>query len=436
MSDSPTLTSRILEGSVGRDRVLDFIKVAALALVVIGHQVAWTTFPDGNASNTLDVAPSLWWVSWALQWLPVFFFAAGVGLRSSREAGRAWVDVVRSRATSLLAAALPLIFVSLVLTALIAAWRPSLAQAAGVITVQLLWFVGVYILVVLVSPVILRLRAMWWVLVLISLVVAIDLLRMNIDDRWGWLNLVVVWSVFALIGAQRDRWAQLPRLFLGACVVIAVAGSALALILGPYSKALITANAAPGLSNLAPPTIVLCLFGVAQILVILLAWNALARWLSRDRVWVPVAIAGSRSMGIYIWHMLVTSIVIATLVLAGIAPAPLSVTWWLLHGGSLVVVLVVSWFIAAPAQWMSRAMVMGLAGMPWRFSSPVVGVAALVAAGSVLGISESGLYPFVEFRWVAGVLPYFPLIAVALVMCGLVVSAGRGRPTPERGTGP
>jgi hypothetical protein len=218
--------------------------------------------------------------------------------------------------------------------------------------------------------------------------------------------------------------------------VIAVAGSALALILGPYSKALITANAAPGLSNLAPPTIVLCLFGVAQILVILLAWNALARWLSRDRVWVPVAIAGSRSMGIYIWHMLVTSIVIATLVLAGIAPAPLSVTWWLLHGGSLVVVLVVSWFIAAPAQWMSRAMVMGLAGMPWRFSSPVVGVAALVAAASVLGISESGLYPFVEFRWVAGVLPYFPLIAVALVMCGLVVSAGRGRPTPERGTGP
>jgi hypothetical protein len=141
-------------------------------------------------------------------------------------------------------------------------------------------------------------------------------------------------------------------------------------------------------------------------------------------------------MGIYIWHMLVTSIVIATLVLAGIAPAPLSVTWWLLHGASLVVVLVVSWFIAAPAQWMSRAMVMGLAGMPWRFSSPVVGVAALVAAASVLGISESGLYPFVEFRWVAGVLPYFPLIAVALVMCGLVVSARRGRPTPERGTGP
>jgi hypothetical protein len=36
-----------------------------------------------------------------------------------------------------------------------------------------------------------------------------------------------------------------------------------------------------------------------------------------------------------------------------------------------------------------------------------VGVAALVAAASVLGISESGLYPFVEFRWVAGVLPAF-----------------------------
>jgi hypothetical protein len=436
MSEPPTLTSRILEGSVGRDRVLDFVKVAALALVVIGHQVAWTTFPDGTASNTLDVAPSLWWMSWALQWLPVFFFAAGVGLRSSRDAGRPWADVVRSRATSLLAAALPLIFVSLVLTALIAAWRPSLAQAAGVITVQLLWFVGVYILVVLVSPVILRLHAMWWVLVLIVLVVAIDLLRIHVDDRWGWLNLIVVWSVFALVGAQRDRWAKLPRIVLTGYAVFALAGSALALVVGPYSKALITANAAPGLSNLAPPTIVLCLFGVAQILVILLAWRALARWLDRDRVWVPVAIAGSRSMGIYIWHMLVTSIVIAVLVLAGIAPPALSLTWWLLHGGSLVVVVAVSWFIAGPAQLLSRSMATRLAHTPWRFSAPVVGLAALLAAASVLGISESGLYPFIEFRWVAGVLPYFPLIAIALVVCGLVVSAGRGRPRPERGTGP
>ena len=49
--------------------------------------------------------------------------------------------------------------------------------------------------------------------------------------------------------------------------------------------------------------------------------------------------------------------------------------------------------------------------------------------------NEGGQGPHV-FRWVAGVLPYFPLIAIALVVCGLVVSAGRGRPRPERGTGP
>lgn len=436
MSEHPSLTARVLAVSAGRDRVLDFIKVAALALVVVGHQVAWSTFPDGSATNTLDVAPSLWWVSWVLQWLPVFFFAAGVGLRSSRDAGRSWLQVVRSRASALLAAALPLIAVSLVLTAAIAAWRPSLAPAAGVITVQLLWFVGVYIIVVIVSPIIVRLRAMWWVALLIAVVVGVDLLRIHVDDRWGWINLVVVWSVFAVIGAQRDRWARMPRILLALLALVCFAGAVAALAMGPYSKALITATAAPGLSNLAPPTVVLCLFGVVQILVILLAWPALARWLRRDRVWVPVAVAGSRSMGIYIWHMLVTSVIIAVLVLSGVAPEPLSGVWWLLHTASLVVVLLVSWWIAMPAQRVSTLLTAMCARLPVKAPAGLMAAVIAIAAASVLGISESGLYPFTQFRWVAGVLPYVPVVAVVLVLVGLVFSAGPARATRGPDTGP
>lgn len=424
MSDRPSLTAKVLAVSAGRDRVLDFAKVAALALVVVGHQVAWTTYPDGTASNTLDVAPSMWWVSWILQWLPVFFFAAGVGLRSSHEAGRRWIDVVRSRASGLLAAALPLIAVSLLLTVAISAWRHDLAPAAGVITVQLLWFVGVYILVVLVSPLILRLRSLWWVAVLVSLVVIVDLLRIHVDDRWGWINLVAVWSLFACVGAQRDRWTRLPRVIIASVAVVALAGAAAALVWGPYSRALITANAAPGLSNLAPPTIVLCLFGIVQIMVLLLAWPALTRWLSRDRVWVPIAIAGSRSMGVYIWHMLVTSVVIAAAVLGSLAPPALSAGWWLLHLASLVVVVVVSWIIAAPAQRLTRLITELCARLRVGLPAGVVAAGVAIAAASVLGISESGLYPLDQFRWVAGVLPYVPIVAVCLVLVGLVVSAG------------
>jgi hypothetical protein len=419
---------RVLAMTAGRDRVVDAVKAGALCLVILGHALAWTVSPDGTASNTLDAVPAAAPLTWVLQTLPLFFLAAGAGL--ARIGGEPTAGRIAARVEHLTSPALPLMLVTVVLSFVAGLLvSPDAGAAAGLLPTQLLWFLGVYLMLVVASPVLVRLRSGWWLLVALLLIGTVDVLRVNVDETIGWVNLLLVWSLFAAAGMRLAALRALSRALLAAGLVVSVLAAATLVLVGPYSSALITTTATPGITNLAPPTLVLAFAGMAQVCVLLLLWPVLARLLRRDAVWVMVAVFASRAMELYLWHMLGFTLAIGAVLAVGIAPAALSAGWWVLHAAVAALVVAVVWLLAPMLARVARA----LARLLGRLSGfdlgrgPVALVmgCALVASACLLAVSESGVADPFRARIVI-VLPYLP--AAALVILAMIVAIARTRP--------
>jgi fucose 4-O-acetylase-like acetyltransferase len=404
---------------------MDAVKALALLLVVVGHSLAWTVTSSGSAVNTLDAVPAVFPLTWVLQILPLFFLMAGAGLR--RLSGSRDARGYLARLTRLASPALPLIAVTMVLAAVAQALAgPDAGGAAGVLPVQLVWFLGVYLVLVAFAPQLVRLSGPWGVAAWLALILGVDLLRVNVNELIGWANLILVWGLFAALGTRLDRLRTLPRALLAIGAVASAAAAVIAIVVGPYSPALISTDAVKGISNLAPPTIVLALVGLAQVCLLLLLWPWLQRVLNRDRLWVPVAIFASRAMEIYLWHMLVFTLAIAGMIALGLAPAALSPLWWLQHIAVAAAVLAVVWFAAPGLGRLAR----GLAGVLGRAAprlalGPAWARILLVASGvALLLVSESGVAQPFTARLVVS-LPYMPIAALALlcIIVGIATKA-------------
>ena len=142
-----------------RDRVVDLLRVASLTIVVIGHVlmavVLWRR-DTPRVANLLAEIPELKIATWALQIMPVFFAAGAISNRTSYvsavargEPWRAWVWHRERRLVRplfvYLAVWIPLV---LVLTDIL----PDAAAPLGKLSTQLLWFLGVYLLVIMTTP--------------------------------------------------------------------------------------------------------------------------------------------------------------------------------------------------------------------------------------------------------------------------------------------
>jgi hypothetical protein len=312
-------------------------------------------------------------------------------------------------------------------------------KAAGLLPVQLVWFLGVYLVLVAVAPLLVRLSGPWTVAAWLAVILGVDLLRINVNEVFGWANLIFVWGLFAALGTRLDRLRALPRTLLALGATAFAAGAIIAIVVGPYSPALISTDAVEGISNLAPPTIVLALVGLAQSCILLLLWPWLQRLLDRDRLWVPVAIFASRAMEIYLWHMLVFTLAIAGMLALVLAPAALSLLWWLQHIAVAAVVLAVVWFAAPALARLAR----GLAALLGRASprlalGPTWARVLLVVAGvALLCVSESGVaQPFMPR--IVVLFPYIPIVALALlcVIVGVATKASAVVDDVPRGGGP
>jgi surface polysaccharide O-acyltransferase-like enzyme len=433
-----TVTSKVLAASAGRDRVMDAVKALALLLVVVGHSLAWTVTGSGSVVNTLDAVPAVFPLTWVLQILPLFFLLAGAGL--TRLGGSRDARGYLARLTRLTAPALPLIAVTMVLAFVAQALSGTDAgKAAGLLPVQLVWFLGVYLVLVAVAPLLVRLSGPWAVAAWLVVILGVDLLRIHVNEAIGWANLILVWGLFAALGTRLDRLRTLPRALLAAGAIVFAASAIIAIVIGPYSPALISTDAVEGISNLAPPTIVLALVGLAQICILLLLWPLLQRVLDRDRLWVPVAIFASRAMEIYLWHMLVFTLAIAGMLALVLAPAALSPLWWLQHIAVAAVVLAVVWF-AAPALARLAKGVAGLLGRvaPRLHLGPAWARILLVVSGvALLCVSESGVGQPLTARIVV-VFSYIPLVALALlcVIVGIATKASAVVDDVPRGGSP
>ncbi len=387
MSARRTRTAALATAAVQRDRVLDAVKALALLIVVVAHCLAWVTWDPSRplpAVTVLEVRPGAWWVTW-LQVLPLFFAVGAVGnLASWRRRPHAapfWQRRMLRLGTPALVYAVVCTAVTLPVALVLPATEP-----VGRLMAYHLWFLGVYGLVVLAVPLTARWAARPWLILplWLGLVAAVDLLRMQGLTALAAVNFVLVWGWVHQVGYALPRLRTVGRPVLVAGGFGALLAAAALAGLGPYSRALVSFAGDPELSNLAPPTLVLALFGLGEVLLLAAVWPWLAQLLDDERLWHVVGGFAARAIGIYLWHVPLLMVLVAGAMALGLDDLAVAFGpgWWLVHLALLALVLAATWQVAGLAGLADVGLQRWLAGRRRR-GVPVALAAALVPLTTV-----------------------------------------------------
>ena len=326
----------------GRDRYADFLRVTSIATVVLGH---WTITAVGRSSdglatgNVLSATPWLWLATWLFQVMPVFFFVGGfanmVSWQAMERRGGGYVEYLSGRIGRLLRPVLVFMIVWLALPLILGRLGLPAEQVelVGNVMGQPLWFLGVYLMVVALCPVMVRLHRrfrLWVPATLAAVAAAVDTLRFAAGlQQVGYLNLLVVWTLVQQVGFFYAD-GTLPRLSRRALAGLATAGLGGLVLLtgtGPYPPSMV---GLPGeKSNMTPPTAGIIALTVWQVALVMLARGPVSAWLARRGPWTLVITIGSMAMTLYLWH-LTAMVALYGLVLAVGGPLPASGTglWW------------------------------------------------------------------------------------------------------------
>ena len=310
-----------------RDRVLDAVRAIALVVVVMGHSLQWDT-STGSPTAVLEQRD------------------ADVGAYLRR-------GLVRLSTPGL-------VYVTL-WTVLLLPLTPlsALVGFAGRFLAELVWFLAVYATATLAVPWTIRWTRRPWLTIGLwfAAVGAADLVRWNVWAPLGWLNLVLVWGLVHQVGYHLPALQEAQRAWLVAGGVTAVATAVGLGVLGPNSSSMVSFGGDPEPSNLAPPTLVVALVGLGQVLLLAALWPWLARRLAADRTYRAVGAVGAvgaRSIGIYLWHIPVVALVAGAAWGVDFRAEPLGAVWWLAHVSGLAAILSVAWAVAGPAAVVDR----------------------------------------------------------------------------------
>ena len=435
-----------------RDRYVDFLRVASLLGVIFGHFIMAVVLMD-HAAQSFAFTNILEYATWTrggtllLQVMPVFFvvggFAHATTLRSLRRKGGGYADFVEARIGRLVRPALVFIGVWLVVGAVLdllaggTVFVQQVAQIAG----QLLWFIGIYLLAAAFAPLTLKAHEKWgvWALVaLVAAVVLVDVLRLAVGvPGVMWLNFAFVWLAVHQLGyfyadGVADRVGSLR---LGA-VMASAGAAALALLtwLGPYGVAMVSYNGEK-LSNLAPPTVALMVFGFTQAGVLLMLRAPLTRWLQKPRPWKAVIVGGAVAMTAFLWHFTALIVIYAALWIARVdqRALPTELSWWVVKAALLIpFLLVVAALVMAFRRFDRPGPRHAVAG-PGTRRGVLAGVSAALAIAGMLGFAVVGFRGVVSgyVGNIAGV-PMTSVAASLLVVASAVLAALAVRGARER----
>lgn len=358
-----------------RDRYVDFLRVLSIGVVVLGHWLIGVIHWDGGIIRTtsaIGITPMLWLATWLLQVMPVFFFVGGfsnlVSYESARRRGGSAASFVRSRVARLLRPTVPFLAVWIVVqvvlhvtdtgapaglrlwgdTQLLRGVRPP----GQTVPFGPLWFLGVYLAVVVVSPATIWLHRRFGSTVLgvfvVGAIVA-DGIGFVAGHSWvRWANVAFVLLLPHQLGhfyadgslveaGRRLYWAMV----VGGLAALVVLTNEFAFRpfgerrfewfpgLGHYPRSLLGVST-ERVSNANPPTLCYLAVGVWTVGLVMLLRPAATRWLAEARRWRAVIAANSVVMTLFLWHMTAYLLAVLALWPLGLGrEQETTVRWWL-----------------------------------------------------------------------------------------------------------
>lgn len=429
-----------------RNRYADFLRVAAIGAVVLGHWlVIDIDVADGAPSGSSVLATLSWahWATWAFQVIPAFFLVGGYANSASwrRHAadGGGWGSWLRRRAIRLLWPTAVFIAAGVLMAAIaetLGVPDRVLGEAAWAVAF-ILWFLAVYLGVTMLTPMWLGMwRSMgpYSVAVLIVGAALVDWVRFTGEvEVIANLNYAFVWGAFHQLGVAWRGGVLEPR---SRAIALAAssAGVLVALVAtGTYPPSMVTV---PGVTvqNTAPPTVALLAYGLAQAGILLWLEAPFDRILRKPRVWKGVVVGNVAVMSIFLWHVVPVVVVAAILDAASVSlPSPVgSPAWyafrpvWVLSLAAILLPIVaLTARVERPPEVLDRLLAPSppsVAGL-----APAM-IGAVLASAGLAWLAREGL-------WAAGgdAGPLIGLGAFALGCLLLVGSAGQSLIPGRRG---
>jgi Acyltransferase family len=293
-----------------RDRAIDVIRITALIGVVVGHTVmAISIIRNGVLiwDNLLTTSTVFQALTWVFQIMPLFFFAGAAACVASWRPGTNWGGWLMKRCTRLFRPVFYYLgFWAIALILLYPVLPQHVYEPVAGISIQLLWFLGAYVLVLAAMPAMSRInstaRLAAGVAAIYAVVAVVDAARLH----WvsvaplGYLNLAV-WLIPGMFGVAYRRGLLTRSRALGTAVALFAVNVAL-LQWGPYELSLVGIEG-QRLPNMSPPSLLLAGHAIILSALAIAAAPAIGRWAQRPRVWWWTAIGNSGAMTLYLWHM-------------------------------------------------------------------------------------------------------------------------------------
>ncbi|WP_233209381.1 acyltransferase [Mycobacterium sp. ENV421] len=421
-----SVTDTATTTTAARNHAMDLYRVVALVFVVIGHWIAAAlTFSDGGfwRENPLVDMPWTQWLTWIFQVVPVFFVVAGYASavswtqRTADESRQAWL---RRRLVRPLGPTVVYVMFALLVVAVLG--RVGVAGAEldfGAWAVAMhLWFLGIYVVVVALTPVAVAAHRRWgkWVPFMMTLAVAaVDVATIGAHLPYvGWLNYLLVWGVLYQLGIAWHDGTLCRRAAIAVAVLSAIV-LALAVTVGPYPVSMIGVPGAV-VNNTGPPNLALLALGGVQAGVALAVAPTVNRMVKSVRTQRVLAVANDNVMALYLWHMVPVVIVAVAGYPTGLLPQPTlgTAAWWwfrlewvaILAVVAAVELLLLWWgrrLFSAPLPTVAVAIAPRF-GEVLLFAGTLT-IAVTISVFATLGFAPGGRFPFaLSIAFAVGVL--------------------------------
>ncbi|OBA61305.1 acyltransferase [Mycobacterium sp. 1100029.7] len=306
----PSPTELAARTPADRDRALDVIRIVSLVGVVTGHTVMAISVIRNQVliwDNMLTISPVFQALTWIFQIMPLFFFAGAAASLSSWRPGTNWGGWLMKRCTRLFRPVFYYLgFWAVALTILYPVLPQHVYEPIAGVSIQLLWFLGAYVLVLAAMPMLnaitTRTRLAVGVGSVYGSIAAIDAIRVHwhAASALGYLNLAV-WLIPAMFGVAYRRGLLTAPAALATSATFLTVDIAL-VSWGPYEISMV-GTGDHHLSNTSPPSLLLAGHAIILSALALAAMPAIARWAQRPRVWWWTALGNSGAMTLYLWHM-------------------------------------------------------------------------------------------------------------------------------------